>query len=84
MILDPRRSSGAEPNDAGTRLMFNDARFGRGTHTLVQSPPRSLCGRRHGPLVLEPAIAQHEHAVEAIKDLFVVGHRNNGGILVQR
>ena len=42
-----------------------------------------LCGRRHAPLVLEPTITQHEHAIESIEDLFVVGDRDDGGILVQ-
>jgi hypothetical protein len=37
-----------------------------------------LRGRRHAPLILEPAVTQHEHAIETIEDLFVVGDRNDG------
>ena len=41
-----------------------------------------LCGSRHAPLVLKPAIPQHEHAIESVKDIFVAGNRNYGGTLI--
>ena len=59
-----------------------DGRFGAATHLLLLSRSRSACGAPWIQFLIETTVTQHEHAVEAVEDLVVVGHGNDGRVVL--